>query len=78
MLYGLQVASANLKKVHFGGKYGMVISAPEEEEPELILEPVTPEIREAAGVTSDLPPGDLRLDKFMIKDAFATDAKKHG
>lgn len=56
----------------------LVISAPEEQEPELILEPVTPEIREAAGVTSDLPPGDPRLDEFMVKNIFAPDAKKHG
>ncbi len=78
MLYGLQVASANLKRVHFGNKYDMVISAPEEEEPQLILEPITPEMREALGGTDDLPPGDPRLDKFIVKNPFAGDAEKHG
>jgi hypothetical protein len=72
------VASANLNRAHFGGKYGMVISAPEEEEPQLILEPITPEMREALGGTAGLPPGDPRLDKFIVKNPFAGDAEKHG
>jgi hypothetical protein len=78
ILYGLQVASANLKRTRFGlAGSSMVVAVPEEKEPQQVLRPLTPDMREAIGATSDLPPGDPRLDKVFIKRLVEGELKQH-